>query len=148
MELLKKDFERSMLSALQTQMRRLFGDFFGEELPLFRNGETWVPELDIAETPEAIVVTAEIPGIDPKEVQITVRNNHLVLRGEKKEEKETKGRHWIRTERRVGAFRRELALPAEVEEERIEAVSKNGVLTVTLPKKKEAQGKQIPVKTA
>jgi HSP20 family protein len=146
MELVKRNREQTPVTAFQKQIERLFGDFFGEEFPLGRNGETFFPQLDVAETPEVIVVTAEVPGLDPKEVEITVEKNRLVIRGEKKEEKETKEKHWHRVERRVGTFLREVALPAEVEQDRIEAAAKNGVVTVTLPKKREAKGKQIPIR--
>jgi HSP20 family protein len=147
MELMK--FEpRGVAGALERQVNRLFKDFFGEEFPIQPgfNGEGFPVALDITETPEALVVTAEVPGIDPKEVQITVRNNLLTLQGEKKEEKETKGKHWHRVERRTGSFSRTVQLPVEVEPDKVEAASKNGVLTVTLPKSKAAQGRQIPVK--
>jgi HSP20 family protein len=147
MQFARSPRDQGILTAFQRQVQRLFGDFFGEE-GLAANGGPWAPEMDLAETPEALLATAEVPGIDPQDLEITVQDNRLVLHGEKKEEKETKGKHWIRTERRVGSFHREVSLPVQVEEDRVEAVYKNGVVTVTLPKKREARGKQVPVKSA
>jgi HSP20 family protein len=149
MELLK--FEpRGVAGAFERQINRLFRDFLGEEYPIQPgyNGDGFPVALDINETPETLVVTAEIPGIEPKEVQITVKNNVLTLQGERREEKETKGKHWHRIERRTGSFSRTVQLPVEVEPEKVEATSKNGVLTITLPKSKTAQARQIPVKTS
>jgi HSP20 family protein len=149
MELMK--FEpRGVAGVLERQVNRLFKDFFGDEYPLQPgfNGDGLSVALDITETPDALEVSAEIPGIDPKEVKITVKNNLLTLQGEKKEEKETKGKHWHRIERHSGSFTRTVQLPVEVEPDKVEANSKNGVLTITLPKSKAAQGRQIPVKAS
>jgi HSP20 family protein len=133
------------LSQMRRQLDRLFEDFF-------TNGgvaaaRAWAPELDVAETPEAIVVKAELPGIDPKEVEISVSGETLSIRGEKKEEKEEKGKTWHRVERSYGSFLRSIDLPAPVDAERISAEAKDGVLTVTLPKTEKARARRIEVKT-
>src|SRR5262245_47755793 len=104
MELVKRNGEHTLATAFQKQVERLFGDFFGEEFYLGRNGETFFPQIDLAETPEAVVVTAEVAGIDPKDMAVTVEKNRLIIHGEKKEEKETKEKHWHRVERRLGTF--------------------------------------------
>lgn len=133
---------------LRRQIDRLFEDFLGGEpfdLQLGNGG--FDVSLDVAETPEAVIVKAEVPGIDPKEVEISVNQNALTLRGERKEEKEEKGKTWHRVERTYGAFARSVLLPAAVEGDRAEAEAKNGVLTVTLPKTKAAIPKKIEVKT-
>lgn len=136
------------LVTLRKEMDRLF-DRFGEwefpELPVFR-GE-WAPTLDVSETKENIVVKAEIPGIDPKEVQVLLQEDVLTIKGEKKQEKEEKEEHYYRMERSYGAFARSLRLPASVDAAKVSARFKNGLLTVTLPKAPAARGTTIPVKT-
>jgi HSP20 family protein len=146
MELVKRNGEHNLGTAFQRQVERLFGDFFGEEFYLGRNGETFFPQVDLAETPEAVVVTAEVPGIDPKEVAVTVEKNRLIIHGEKKEEKETKEKHWHRVERRLGTFHRELGLPAEVEQDRIEAAAKNGVVRSHSPRRRRPKANKSPSK--
>lgn len=149
MELTKRTDDRMGTNALQRQFNRLFGDFFGAPLfwPPKTEGELF-PALDVAENAEAVVVTAEIPGIEAKDLTITVNDNLLTIRGEKAEEKETKGKTWHRVERQSGVFERIVALPAPVFADKVEAVTRNGVLTVTMPKTREAKAKQIQVKTA
>lgn len=148
MELTKRTDERFGSHALQRQFNRLFGDFFGAPLFWPPNGEKeFFPALDVAENPESVIVTAEVPGIEGKDLTITVNDNLLTIRGEKAEEKETKGKTWHRVERQTGLFERIVTLPTQVIADKVEAITKNGVLTVTLPKAKEAKTKQIPVKT-
>lgn len=133
------------LSSLQREMNRLFEGFFGDETGLTRAGG-FTPALDVAETPETVVVKAEVPGLDPKDVEISVTGDTLTIRGEKKEEKEEKGKSWHRVERRYGAFSRSVALPAPIDPDHVEAVSSNGLLTITIGKSKEAKPKKIEVK--
>lgn len=106
-----------------------------------------MPAIDIVEKDKAFEVTAELPGLDAKNIDLQLSDNVLTIKGEKQEEKEerTKDRHV--TERRYGSFHRSLQVPSSVDAEKIEANFKNGVLTVTLPKSPEAQKKQktIPV---
>lgn len=102
---------------------------------LTTGGETeWAPRLDVTETEKTVEVKTELPGMTAKEVEVTLDRGLLVIKGEKKEEKEEKGRYYHRVERRHGTFCRSVRLPAEVKEENIEATFKDGVLTVTLPK--------------
>ncbi|MBN2030540.1 Hsp20/alpha crystallin family protein [bacterium] len=135
---------------LQREMNRLFDDFFGDfRLPFFR--EKWAshyPQIDMIETDKDIKITAELPGLDNKDIDITLSNNILILRGEKQKEKEEKGSNTIHVERRYGAFQRDIPLHSEIESDQINAVFKNGILTITLPKKpeKEKKAKQIEVK--
>lgn len=93
-----------------------------------------VPRLDVTETDGSLEVKAELPGLEKKDIEITLDHGQLVIKGEKKEEKEEKGRYYHRVERRYGTFCRSVRLPAEVKEEKIEATFKDGILTVTLPK--------------
>jgi HSP20 family protein len=127
-------------------MDRLFHDFF-ENGHTTTAAEEFAPALDVAETPEAIVVTAEVPGVDVKDVEISLMGGTLYIKGKKTDEKEEKGKTWHRVERSYGAFTRALSLPSAVNAERIEAKSKDGVLTITLPKKEEAKPKLIQIKT-
>lgn len=94
----------------------------------------WAPRLDVAETEATVEVKAELPGLEGKDIDITLDRGLLVIKGEKKEEKEEKGRYYHRVERRHGTFCRSVRLPAEVKEDKIEAAFRDGVLTVTLPK--------------
>ncbi len=122
---------------------------------MFRMPERWleeeasfVPSIDLQETDNAFVVRAEMPGIDTNNVNISVKNGVLDLRGEKKEEKESgkKGDYW--TERRYGAFHRQIPLDQEIKEDEIKATYKEGILRIELPKAEEASGsKSIPIKT-
>lgn len=94
----------------------------------------WAPRLDVTETEKNVEVKAELPGMERKDIDITLDRGLLVIKGEKREEKEEKDRYYHRVERRYGTFCRSVQLPAEVKEEKIEATFKDGVLTVTLPK--------------
>jgi HSP20 family protein len=133
------------LSTLRREMDRLFEDFAGNG---GREAEKWAPSMDVSETPEALVVKAEVPGVDPKEVEISVSGDTLTLKGEKKEEKEEKGKTWHRVERSYGSFFRSMTLPTPVDPDRITAESRDGVLTITLPKTEKAKTKRIEVKAA
>lgn len=94
----------------------------------------WAPRLDLTETEANIEVKAELPGMERKDIAITLDRDLLLIKGEKKEEKEEKGRYYHRVERRYGTFCRSVRLPAKVTEEKINATFKDGVLTITLPK--------------
>jgi HSP20 family protein len=108
----------------------------------------WFPTVDVAETKEAFTVKAEIPGVEAKDVQVSLQGDVLTVRGEKRQEKEEKGEQYYRCERSWGAFNRSFRLPVAVEAEKVTADFKDGVLTVTLPKAPEAKGSTIPVKAA
>lgn len=104
-------------------------------LDLTTGGEMeWAPRLDVTETEKNVEVKAELPGMERKDIDITLDRGLLMIKGEKREEKEEKDRYYHRVERRYGTFCRSVRLPAEVKEEKIEATFKDGVLTVTLPK--------------
>jgi HSP20 family protein len=134
------------LSTLRQEMERLFEDFTGDG---GRQGmERWAPSMDLSETPEAQVVKAELPGVDPKDVEISVSGDMLTVKGEKKEEKEEKGKTWHRVERNYGSFVRSVRLPSAVDADRITAEARDGVLTITMPKTEKAKTKRIEVKAA
>jgi HSP20 family protein len=122
--------------------RRLFG------LPIEEAvyAPAWEPRVDVEETEKEVVVKADLPGVDPKEVDVSVLDGVLILRGEKREEKEEKGKNFHRAERFRGTFYRELPLPAGVDPDKVSAVCAKGVVTVTIPKKAAAQPRKITVK--
>ncbi len=145
--------------ALRGQVDRLFRDFESGFLraPLYPDinafwrrdfGFAVTPAIDIVEKDNAFEVTAELPGLDPKNIELQLSDGVLTIKGEKTEEKEEKTKDRYVSERRYGSFRRSLQVPGSVDSDRIEASYKSGVLTVTLPKSAEARKNQkiIPIK--
>jgi HSP20 family protein len=106
----------------------------------------WRPVVDVSESENDITVKAEIPGIDPKDVDISITGDTLTLKGEKKEEKENTGKSYHRVESSYGSFKRVITLPASVDVDKVTAEGKNGILEITLPKKEESKAKKINVK--
>lgn len=143
------DDDFAPMMPLRREMNRLFDDFFrGWDLPAAFNGAALTPHVDVKESDKEITVTAELPGVSEKDVEVSISGDVLTLKGEKKAEKEEKEENWHRIERRYGSFHRSFGLPAEVDAEKIAASYKNGVLTVTLPKSKAAReaSRKIAVK--
>jgi len=136
-------------ATLQREIDRLFEDF-GRGFPSFARWSTQelVPSIDVTESDKEIEITAELPGLEEKDVQINVADNILTIRGEKKAEKEEKDKQYHRIERSYGAFSRTLELPPGVNPDAIKASIAKGVLTVTVPKPAAAQTKKIEVKSA
>ena len=150
---------------LQRQVNRLFEDFgrgwdvwrpFGRSMfdlaPTWSTQTTWaaMPAVDVAEKDKAFEITAELPGMEEKNIEVKVANSTLTIKGEKKEEREEKEKDYYVSERRFGSFQRSFGLPEGVDADKIEANFKNGVLTITLPKTADAQKqeKTIAVKAA
>ncbi|MBI4472281.1 MAG: Hsp20/alpha crystallin family protein, partial [Acidobacteria bacterium] len=106
---------------------------------------TWSPAVDIFETEGEIVVKAELPGMGRKDITLNLENNVLTLRGERRFEKETKEENYHRIERSYGGFSRSFSIPSMVDEEKIRADYKDGVLSIVLPKKEQAKPKQIRI---
>jgi HSP20 family protein len=134
------------MGGLKQEMDRVFDRFFEPqwgELPAIGD---WAPSLDLSETKEALVVKMEVPGMDPKDIQVSLQENLLTIKGEKKQEKEDKDERYHRIERTYGAFTRSVRLPVAVDGSRVDASFKNGLLAVTLPKTPGAKGTTIPVK--
>jgi len=133
--------------SLQREVDRLFEDFTRGFPTLSGNGGAkLVPSLDVAETDKEIEITAELPGLEEKDVQISVADNVLSIRGEKKAEKEEKDKNYRLVERSYGSFERQLELPEGVNADSIKASIAKGVLKVTVPKPAPAQAKKIEVK--
>lgn len=139
----------SPFMSLQREIDRLFDDF-SRGFPTFTgNGATAVmPNMDVTETDKEIEITAELPGLEEKDVQVNVADNLLTIRGEKKAEKEQKDKNYRLVERSYGSFERTLELPEGVNADAIKANISKGVLKVTVPKPAPAQAKKIDVKSA
>lgn len=133
------------LGTLRHEMDRLFERFFGEWPTWPKSDGGWAPRIDMAETGDSVTIKAELPGLEAKDVDVSIFGNTLTVRGEKKEEREEKDEHYHLVERAHGTFSRVVRLPAAVDVEKIKASFKNGVLTITLPKTEEARQKAIPV---
>jgi HSP20 family protein len=137
--------------SLQREIDRLFDDFT-RGFPTFgmapANGGKLMPVTDVTETDKEIEITAELPGLEDKDVQINLADNLLTIKGEKKVEKEQKDKDYRMVERSYGAFERTIELPEGVNPDTIQATIAKGVLTVTVPKPAPAQAKSIEVKTA
>lgn len=129
---------------LRNEMDRLLDRISdGNDFPT--TGE-WTPRVDLSESPEAVTARLEVPGIDPKDIQLTLEHDILAIRGEKREESEQKTERFIRVERSYGSFARTMRLPAPVDAARVTATFKNGLLTIFMPKSAEAKGVTIPIK--
>ncbi len=135
--------------SLQNEVDKLFDDFT-RGFPSFGNGLTNVmlPTMDVAETDKEIEITAELPGLEEKDVNINVSDNVLTIRGEKKAEKEQEEKNYRLIERSYGSFERSLELPDGVNADAIKASIDKGVLKVVIPKPAPAQTKKIEVKPA
>jgi len=138
----------TLLDQVRDEMDDMFQRFFGSPAELIKETQatTWAPRMDISETDKDLFIKADLPGVDPKDVEVTVRDGILTIRGEKKEEHEEKQKNYHRVERFFGQFYRSIPLPVGAEEANVAATSTKGVLTVTVPKKAEAQPKKIAVK--
>jgi HSP20 family protein len=136
---------RNNLTRLHGDIDDLFDSFFrGLDRP-FAGYKAW-PTIDVAEEDDAIVVRAEVPGCKAEDIDISVYGNTLTISGEKKLSEEKKEKGYYHVESTYGSFRRELTLPAEVDQDKIDATCKNGVLSITLPKAEKAKTVKVKVK--
>jgi len=137
------------VSRLRREMDRLWDDYFGPGRRGLQPLEPeFAPAMDVKETAEAVVVKAEVPGIDAKDINISMTGDVLTIKGEKKSEREEKEENYHVVERSYGSFARSITLPGAVDLDNIEAKYDKGVLTVTCPKKEEVKPKAIEIKTA
>ena len=139
------------LVSLQERMNQMFNDSYrgrGTSEDDWSLGGSWAPAVDIYEHEGNIVLTAELPGVDPKEVDIRVENNILTLRGERKWNDDVQRESYHRVERAYGTFTRSFTLPNVVDTEKIKADYKEGMLKLVLPKREEAKPKQISINVA
>ena len=135
------------LRSMQEQMNRLLNvswnhDISGEDL---KEG-IWQPSVDIYETVDSIVIKAELPDVDLKDIDVLIEENTLTLKGERRHDGEVNKENYHRIERYFGSFQRSFSLPATVDQEKVAAICEKGVLTITLPKKEETKPKQINIK--
>ncbi len=134
------------MESLRQDMERLFDRFFEPRWDEFMAVGEWAPKLDFSETKDAYLVKLEVPGVEQKDLSVTLDAQMLTIKGEKHKEKEEKDEKYHRLERSWGTFARTLALPTGVESEKVAASFKDGVLTVRMPKAPGAKGTTIPVK--
>ncbi|MEW6131221.1 MAG: Hsp20/alpha crystallin family protein [Acidobacteriota bacterium] len=130
----------------QNRMSRFFDEDFPFAIPEETLSlKTWMPSCDIYETENEIVVKAELPGAKKEDVKVNIENNILTLSGERKFEEETRKENYVRVERKYGEFLRSFTLPMTVDANKVVADFKDGLLTITLPKKEEAKPKPIEI---
>jgi len=141
--------------SLQNQMNSLFDDFFSgfDVAPrsLAAGGfGAFSPSVDVKESDKDFTIRAELPGVEEKDVEVTVTNDAVTIKGEKKEEKEDKGKNYYYMERSYGSFNRVIPLAAETDANKAEASFKNGVLNITIPKNQsaKARGTKVPIKAS
>ncbi len=136
------------IDRLQREMNRAFDDLFRGDL--FDTSsfltQSWSPVVDVSETKDSYVITAELPGVRKEEVKITMHDNLISIRGEKKGESEKKSENFHRLERTFGSFERTFSVPGTVKSDAIEAKYDDGVLTITLPKTEESKERIVDVK--
>jgi len=143
---------RSAMTEFRSEVNRSFDSFLRE--PFGSLGDSisswgrWAPVLDVSESDTAVIVRAELPGVDPNDLDITVTSDRLTIAGDKKETVEKKDRDVFHRESRYGSFSRTIPLPATVDQQAVNAEYTNGVLTVTLKKTPAAAAKKIMVKTS
>jgi HSP20 family protein len=143
---------RDPFGSFRREIDRLFDDFFtpveGRSFAASAAAESLWPRIDVEETDKAFVVTAEVPGLQDKDIELNLRDNLLTISGEKREERQDQKRGAAYAERFYGQFRRTIPLDGELDEEKVDAKFRNGVLTITLPKsqKAEAKARRIEVK--
>jgi HSP20 family protein len=141
----------SPATGFRTEVDRLFNSFLRDafdwsDQPL-ATVAAWGPPMDVEETDKEVFVRAEIPGMKPDDLQISIHDNTLVIAGEKKESDERRDKGYVYQERRFGMFRREIPLPSAVDPDNVDAEYKDGVLQIKLHKSQEALPKRIPVKS-
>jgi len=135
------------LETLQKQMNQLF------DVSLARSpwgdttllGGQWAPAVDLYDSPDNILIKADLPGLRKDEIELTIHDNQLILKGEKKKDARVEEDHYFKSERFYGSFCRTVPLPVEVDADKVDASYQDGVLTVTLPKKEEVKPKQISI---
>ena len=137
----------SDMMSLRDAMDRLFEDSFVTRrgFPALWNGDTLA--LDVYETEESLVIKTSLPGVKPEEVDITVTDDVLTIKGEAKSDEKVENANYLRQERRYGTFQRSLQLPGSLQTDSAEATFENGVLTLTIPKAEEAKPRTMQVKT-
>jgi len=132
--------------SMKDEIDRMFDRYFvkssdNRQLPDI----TWIPPIDVEETKDEIIVKAEIPGMKKDDIKISLQNDNILIEGEKKQEKESKGKNYHRIERVFGKFKRMITLPCEVKADKVKAKYENGLLIINLPKAEETKSVNIPI---
>ena len=135
-----------MLSSSRKELDRLWDRFFREIPSMKAFTEEWLPSVDISETRKNFIVKAELPGLEAKDVKVSLSGDLLTIKGEKKKEEEEKDEHHHYIERYSGSFQRSFQLPTSVKADKVEATFEKGVLKITIPKAEEAEKKEIEIK--
>ena len=133
------------LNTLQEQVNRLFEDSFSRSRSGHAELASWAPGVDVYETENELVVKADLPDVQEKDIDVRVENNTLTIRGERKFSNEVQDDNYLRIERAYGTFTRSFSLPNTVNTEAIKADYRNGVLSVRMPKREETKPKQIKI---
>ncbi len=133
------------ISSLREEIDKLFDSFFGRRSFFFGETETFVPACDLEETEESFIVSAEIPGMKKDEIKVTVDEDGITISGERKREKEEKGKTYHRIERTYGKFQRYIPFPKEVQPEKAKASYKDGILRIEIPKSEKVKPKEIKI---
>ncbi len=135
----------SRFPSLREEMDKMFEDFFGKtNFPSIADG-TWVPPTDVQQTKKDVIVMMDIPAIDPKEISISIMEDRITIKGERKREAEVKEVDYYRSERVYGSFQRIIQLPSEVVGDKAKASYKDGVLRITIPKSQRAVPKEVKI---
>ena len=135
------------VTSLQNSINRIFDDKFGYLRPMESTNltQSWIFPVDIKDTPEAVVIHAEIPGVSREDISLSYNDKILTIRGERKNEVKEEEANYIKVERKYGAFSRSFSVDVSIEQEKIRACYKEGVLEVTLPKKEQDKSKEIEI---
>jgi len=132
------------IDSLQDEMNRLFNDFFSPDERLLGEME-FTPSVDISENKNEIVIEADLPGMEEKDIDVSIAGDLLTIKGERKDEKEEKEEDYYRKERVYGSFSRQITLPKHIKREDVKAKFKNGVLKITLPKSEDYKEKEVKI---
>lgn len=135
----------SRFPSLREEMDKMFEDFFGKtDFPSIEDG-AWIPPIDVQQTKKDVLVMMDIPAIDPKEISISIMEDRITIKGERKREEEEKEADYYRSERVYGSFQRIIQLPSEVVGDKAKASYKDGVLKVTIPRSQKTVPKEVKV---
>ncbi|OEU51105.1 MAG: molecular chaperone [Desulfobacterales bacterium C00003060] len=134
------------LASLRSEMDKLWNRFFGERPFPRLVSQDWLPSVDVSETKDKLLIKAELPGLEAKDINVSVSGDVLTIKGEKTKEEEDKDEHYYSCERYSGTFQRSFHLPVDVQVDKVQATFDKGVLEVTLPKAEEAKKKEIEIK--
>ncbi|MBI3635599.1 MAG: Hsp20/alpha crystallin family protein [Candidatus Rokubacteria bacterium] len=130
---------------IQSEVNRLFDSFFGRPATLATGERQWVPAIDLLETKDDLRVAAELPGVSEKDVTVSITGDVLMVKGERRFDREVKGETFYRLERAYGSFERAVPLPMPVQADKVKATYREGVLEIRLPKAEEVKPKQIKI---